>query len=116
MYDQPEPTDSRSVRRTEFFRIQYSNTIIVSATAGLLENITVMIKALDKAAQPASSVRVLQVDRRINTALLRERLKELFGPKPPPQQPNQNQQNPNQPNGPQQKNANRRGQVSVSVN
>ena len=82
-----------------------SNILIVSASEGLLNNVGQIIEALDEAARPNSAYQVMQVDSRVNTRLLQERLSKMFGPRPPQQnqqQKNQQQQqpgqNPNQPN------------------
>ena len=69
----------------------FSNTLIVSAAEGLMENISAMVEALDKAAQPASSVQVVPVTGRINPQLL-ERLQNIIGSgKKQPQNPQQQQ-------------------------
>ncbi len=82
-----------------------SNILIVSASEGLLNNVGQIIEALDEAARPNSAYQVMQVDLRVNTRPLQERLSKMFGPKTPQQnqqQKNQQQQqpgqNPNQPN------------------
>jgi hypothetical protein len=76
-----------------------SNTLIVSAGGGLLENVSLIVEALDEAAKPNSAVRVIQIDSRVNPRLLQQKLHKIFGPKPPP--PNQkgkNNKNGEQPN------------------
>lgn len=95
---------------------ELSNTLVVSATEGLLINIGQMIEALDMAARPTSTVQVLQVDSRINTAVLQEQLKKMFGkPAPPPKQQQPGRQ-PNQPGqNNQQQQQQRGGDAAVSV-
>ena len=66
-----------------------SNTLIVSAGGGLLDNVAQIVEALDKAAKPNSAVQVIQIDSRVNPRLLQQKLYKLFGPKPPQQQPGQ---------------------------
>ncbi len=77
-----------------------SNTLIVSAGGGLLENVGQIVEALDEAAKPNSAVQVIQIDSRVNPRLLQEKLHKIFGPKPPQQQPDQKGKNKNgeQPN------------------
>ena len=77
-----------------------SNTLIVSAGGGLLENVGQIVEALDEAAKPNSAVQVIQIDSRVNPRLLQEKLHKIFGPKPPQQQPSQKGKNKNgeQPN------------------
>jgi hypothetical protein len=80
---------------------ELSNTLVVSAADGLVDNVIETIEALDEAAKPSvNRMRVLKVDRYIDANELQKRLKSLVT-KPAPQQPqhpqNQNQnQNPNQ--------------------
>jgi type II secretory pathway component GspD/PulD (secretin) len=77
---------------------ELSNTLVVSASEALLENVMLTIEALDDAARPmVSRMQVLKVDRNIDVGDLQKRLKNLM-PKPPPQQPKQPQpgQPPNQ--------------------
>jgi type II secretory pathway component GspD/PulD (secretin) len=62
-----------------------SNTLIVSAGGGLLDNVA----QIDEAAKPNSAVQVIQIDSRVNPRLLQQKLHKLFGPKPPQQQPGQ---------------------------
>ena len=71
-----------------------SNILIVSASEGLLNNVGQIIEALDEAARPNSAYQVMQVDSRVNTRLLQEKLSKMFGPRPPQQ--NQQQQKKNQ--------------------
>ena len=73
-----------------------TNVLIVSATEGLIANVGQIIEALDEAARPNSSVRVVQIDPRVNPKLLQQRLHSILGPKPA-----QNAQG-KQPNGQQQ--------------
>ena len=72
-----------------------SNTIVISATEGLLENIGRTIEELEAAARPnAPTLQVLKVDKKtINTDELQKRLaKVLTKPQPKqPRQPNQGQ-------------------------
>ena len=86
-----------------------SNILIVSATEGLLMNVGQIIDALDEAAKPNASMRVVQLDSRVNPKLLQQKLHSILGPKPAAQgkQPNQ----PNQQNG--QPNANQGQAVQV---
>ena len=79
---------------------ELSNTIIVSAQEGLLENIGEMIDSLDVAAKPSqSTIRVLKVNRGVETSLLQSKLAKILAKPQPPQQP---QQNPQQQPGQQQ--------------
>lgn len=64
-----------------------SNTLIVSSAGTLMDTIGEMIEALDDAADSASVVQVLKVDRSVDLALIQERLKELMkGTQQPPGQ------------------------------
>jgi type II secretory pathway component GspD/PulD (secretin) len=90
---------------------ELSNNLVVSASQGLLDNVTLIVEALDEAAAPNSSVQVIHLDSRVNARLLREKLNGIFGPKAKPdpkgdqnknQQPGQN----GQPGQPQQPNVN----------
>ncbi|MES2792562.1 MAG: hypothetical protein V4719_23325, partial [Planctomycetota bacterium] len=75
---------------------EISNTIIVSSQEGLLENIGLMIVALDEAAAPTqSTIQVLRVDRSLEASGLQSRLAKILT-RPQPQQP-QGRNNPNQP-------------------
>jgi type II secretory pathway component GspD/PulD (secretin) len=78
-----------------------SNTIVISATEGLLENIGRTIDELEAAARPnAPTLQVLKIDKRtINTDELQKRLsKVLTKPQPKqPRQPNQGQPGQGQP-------------------
>ena len=56
-----------------------SNTLVISARAGLLDNIRSMVETLDKAAAPASDVRVIQLDPKLDAASVQQRLNALFG-------------------------------------
>jgi hypothetical protein len=83
---------------------ELSNTLVVSAAEGLLENVVATIEALDIAARPTvSRMQVVKVDRNINAGELQKRLKNLVTK--PPQQPQQ----PRQPGQPQQQNQNNGG-------
>lgn len=87
---------------------ELSNNLIVSATEGLLDNVSMIVTALDEAAAPNSAVQVMQIDPRVNALLLQQKLKSIFGPKPPPQ----NNQNKNQQNQQQNQNG---GQPQANV-
>ena len=77
---------------------ELSNTLVVSAGEGLLENVMATIDALDLAARPTvSRMQVLKVDRNVNAGELTKRLKNLVTKPPQPQQPRQ----PAQPQQPQ---------------
>ena len=80
---------------------EISNTLIISASSGLLDNIRVMVTKLDGAAMPSSTVRVLQVNTRLSPNFLKSRLTEILGPtqvktsktaqkQPQPNQPQRN--------------------------
>jgi hypothetical protein len=58
---------------------ELSNILIVSAPESLLENVGIMIKQLDEAARPTSTVRIMKVNSRINSALLQLKLAEIVG-------------------------------------
>jgi hypothetical protein len=82
-----------------------SNTIIVSAPEGLLENVGKMIESLEEAARPRTTgLQVLTLSGKIDSASLRDKLQKLIGtpvPQPGQQQPGQpmppgQQQNPQQ--------------------
>lgn len=80
-----------------------SNTLIVSGTEALVQDIGEKIAILDQAAQPASNMRVIPVSRNINPILLQQRLEKLIGkPQQQQQQPNQQQKNGNKQNNNQQ--------------
>ena len=81
-----------------------SNILIVSATEGLLLNVGQIIDALDEAARPNASMRVVQIDSRVNPKVLQQKLHSILGPKPAAQgkQPNQPGQQPGQPGNPGQ--------------
>ena len=89
---------------------ELSNNLVVSASQGLLDNVTLIVEALDEAAAPNSSVQVIHLDSRVNARQLREKLHGIFGPKAPPQKGDQNKnQQPGQngqPGQPQQPNVN----------
>jgi type II secretory pathway component GspD/PulD (secretin) len=81
-----------------------SNILIISATEGLLNNVSQIIDQLDQAAQPNSSFKVVQVNSRVNLKDLQKKLQNMLAPKPPQQQQkNQNgngqPQNGNNANG-----------------
>lgn len=67
-----------------------SNILIISATEGLLNNVSQIIEQLDQAAQPNSSFKVVQVNSRVNLKDLQKKLQNMLAPKPPQQQKNQN--------------------------
>lgn len=67
-----------------------SNILIISATEGLLNNVSQIIEQLDQAAQPNSSFKVVQVNSRVNLRDLQKKLQNMLAPKPPQQQKNQN--------------------------
>ena len=74
---------------------EFSNTLVVSAADGLVDTVIETIEALDEAARPSvNRMRVLKVDRHIDSNELQKRLKSLVT-KPVPQQPQQ-PQNANQ--------------------
>lgn len=71
-----------------------SNTIIVSAAEGLLENVGEMIDSLEEAAKPRSAgLQVLTLTGKVDPASLRDKLQKLVGtpPQPGQQQPGQMQ-------------------------
>jgi hypothetical protein len=79
---------------------ELSNTIIVSAQEGLLDNIGEMIEALDDAARPTqTTVQVLQIGRHVEASALHERLAKILTRPQATPQPSQPNPNPNQPNG-----------------
>jgi hypothetical protein len=80
---------------------ELSNSLVVSAAEGLLENVTLTIEALDLAARPmVSRMQVVKIDRNINAGELQKRLKSLVTR---PQQPQpQQQRHPGQPQQPNQ--------------
>lgn len=67
-----------------------SNILIISATEGLLNNVSQIIEQLDLAARPNSAYKVVQVNTRVNLRELQKRLQNMLAPKPPQQQKNQN--------------------------
>jgi hypothetical protein len=76
---------------------ELSNTLIVSAADGLVDNVIETIEALDEAAKPAvNRMRVLKVDRHIDSNELQKRLKSLVTKPVPPQPQRPQNQNPNQ--------------------
>src|SRR6185295_14417183 len=80
---------------------ELSNSLVVSAAEGLLENVMETIEALDLAARPTvSRMQVVKIDRNINAGELQKRLKNLVTKPPQPQQQRQpGQQQPNQNQG-----------------
>jgi type II secretory pathway component GspD/PulD (secretin) len=69
---------------------ELSNTLVVSAGEGLLDNVTETIEALDLCARPTvNRMRVLKVDRNINAGEMQKRLKNLLAKPQPPQPPRQ---------------------------
>ena len=81
---------------------EISNTIIISSTQGLLENIRQMITQLDQAAKPASSVKVLKIKSDLNPRYIQQRLSDILGPakvKTSKTKTGQAQPNQAQPNG-----------------
>ena len=84
-----------------------SNTLIVSSAGSLMDTIGEMIESLDKAADSASVVQVVKVDKSVDLAVIQERLRSLMQPpaqpngQPPGQQPGQpGQPQPGQPGAP----------------
>lgn len=80
-----------------------SNTLIVSSAGTLMETIGEMIEALDEAADSASVVQVVKVDKSVDLALIQERLRELMKtaqPQTPPQPGQPGQPIPGQPGAP----------------
>ena len=70
---------------------ELSNTLVVSAAENLLENVALMIEALDEAAKPTTStVRVLKVGVPVDGGALREKIDKLFGKPAPVAIPGQN--------------------------
>ncbi|MGZ0171977.1 MAG: secretin N-terminal domain-containing protein [Planctomycetales bacterium] len=67
-----------------------ANILIISATEGLLNNVSEIIDQLDMAAQPNSSYKVVPVNSRVNLRELQKKLHNMLAPKPPQQQKNQN--------------------------
>jgi len=56
-----------------------SNTVVVSAANGLMDDISELIETLDTAAKPTTTVQVLQMPGSINLSTLKERLDGAFG-------------------------------------
>ena len=76
---------------------ELSNTLVVSAADGLVDNVIETIEALDEAAKPAvNRMRVLKVNRHIDADELQKRLKSLVTKPVPPQPQHPQNQNPNQ--------------------
>ena len=81
---------------------ELSNTLVVSAAEGLMENVVETAEALDEAARPTvSRMRVLKIDRNIDANELQKRLKNLLVTPQKPQQPRQPQPQQPHPNGQQ---------------
>ena len=83
-----------------------SNILIISATEGLLNNVSQIIDQLDQAAQPNSSFRVVQIKTHVNLNDLQKKLQNMLALKPPQQQQknqngNRQPQNGNNSNGKQ---------------
>ena len=72
-----------------------SNTLVVSTTAGLLENIRKIIEFLDKGAAPASRMRVVPVTGNLNSAQMQQYLQKILNSQQGSQQ--QKKQKPQQP-------------------
>lgn len=87
-----------------------SNTIVVSASDVLIENIEIMIKELDEACKPSTTtVRVLKLDNNMDSGLLQQKLAKIFKqPAEPPANPQGQQNGQNQ--GQQQGKGQRGGQ------
>lgn len=84
---------------------ELSNTLVISAAEGLLENVLATVEALDNAARPmVNNMRVLKIDRSIDVAELQKKLTKLVTRPPQPQQPQPGQ--PGQQRGAQQPNQN----------
>jgi len=66
-----------------------SNTLIVSSAGTLMDTISEMIEALDKAADSSSVVQVVKVDPSVDLGLIQERLRELMKSQRPEKQPGQ---------------------------
>jgi type II secretory pathway component GspD/PulD (secretin) len=66
-----------------------SNTLIVSSAGTLMDTISEMIEALDKAADSSSVVQVVKVDPSVDLGLIQERLRELMKGQQPQKQPGQ---------------------------
>jgi type II secretory pathway component GspD/PulD (secretin) len=93
---------------------ELSNTVIVSAQEGLLENIGEMINSLDVAARPTqSTIQVIHVDRHVEASGLHERLSKILT-RPQVQHPHPGQPNQN-PNQPQPGQPNAAGQPAASA-
>ncbi|MGE3316646.1 MAG: hypothetical protein AB7O26_16130 [Planctomycetaceae bacterium] len=68
---------------------EISNKLVVSAPEGLLQNVALIIKDLDKSAEPqAATFQVLQIDRGSDAVQIQQKLMEKLG-KSKPGQPNQ---------------------------
>jgi type II secretory pathway component GspD/PulD (secretin) len=81
---------------------EVSNSLVISSTEMLINDIRMMIETLDQAARPnVPTVQVIQVNRNVPAGVVQEKLAKLLKEKKqPPQQPPQNGQ-PRQPNQPQ---------------
>ncbi|HUQ68217.1 MAG TPA: secretin N-terminal domain-containing protein, partial [Planctomycetaceae bacterium] len=83
---------------------EVSNSLVISSTEMMINDIKTMIETLDQAARPnVQTMQVLQVGRNVPAAIVQEKLaKMLKDRKPPPQQqPNGQPRQPNQPQQPQ---------------
>jgi type II secretory pathway component GspD/PulD (secretin) len=58
---------------------ELSNTLIVSAPRFLFDQVDALIKELDERAKPTSSVRVVRLDGKVNTAVVRQALANILG-------------------------------------
>jgi hypothetical protein len=76
---------------------ELSNTLIVSASEGLLNSVLATIKELDERAKPTvPRMQVLKIDRTIDPIELQQKLQKLVvKPQPPQAKPGQQQQQPN---------------------
>ena len=93
---------------------EISNTIVVSSQEGLLENIALMITALDDAARPTqSTIQVLRVDRSVEAGMLQSRLAKILNRGPAQPQQQQQPGRPNQPPGQPQQQPGNQPQVTA---
>jgi hypothetical protein len=83
---------------------EVSNSLVISSTEMLINDIRTMIESLDQAArQNVQTMQVIQVGRNVPTAVVQDKLaKMLKDRKPPPQQQQQQNGQPRQPNQPPQ--------------
>ena len=61
---------------------EISNTLVISAARGLMDDLTSLVETLDEAARPDFRVRVAPVSPSINASLLRDRINQSFGIQP----------------------------------